>query len=194
MNINKDIKKQNKSIKRFLLLMVFIFFMLIAVVIFTKSYTNIILTILVFLELLILSSIVYTIDYFTLEFRSEGYKLVVKQGLFGEKINISGDKVVLVYVEEKEKEFNIVMISSAKIRSKLCKKVDKEFLINNGYISSIYINIVKKNKEEGYYYLNINKGGLKKYKLLNSIYKTCVYAEYGDKAISKIKHSREGIN
>lgn len=193
MNINKAIKKQGKSVNRFLLLMSFIFFILIFIFFFTHSYQTFFLTYLIVIEIIILSAIFITINFYRLFYTQHGYKIVIKQGIFGERINISGDKVVFVGIEEKEKDFQILLISNVKIRSNKAKKVDEEFLIKHGYISSYYLDIARKGNGESYYYIILNKGGLKKYPLINDIYKSCVYAEYSDEAIRKIKEYREGI-
>jgi len=193
MNINKAIKKQGKSINRFLLLMGFIFFILIFTYFFTHSYGTFFLTYLIIIEAIILAAIFITINYYMLSYDVHGYKIMIKQGLIGERINISGDKVVFIGIEEREKDFQIILISTVKIRSKKSKKIDKEFLIKYGYISSYYLDILKKGNEDSYYYIILNKGGLKKYPLINSMYKACVYAEYSDEAIKKIKEFRDGI-
>lgn len=193
MNINKAIKKQDKSINRFLLLMGFIFFILTAVLLITHTYQTFFLTFLIIIGAVMLTAIFIILNYYKLSYNINGYKMIIKQGIFNEKINISGDKVVFVGIEEGEKDFQILLISKAKIRSKRAKKIDKEFLIKHGYISSYYLDIVRKGNEDSYYYLIINKGGFKKYLLMNSIFKACVYAEYSEEAIKKIKECREGI-
>jgi hypothetical protein len=193
MNINKAIKKQGKSVNRFLLLMSFIFFILIFACLFTHSYQTFLLTYLTIIEIVILSAIFITINYYKLSYTLNGYKILIRQGIFGERINISGDKVILIGIEEREKDFQILLISSVKIRNKKAKKVDQEFLKNHGYISAYYLDIIKRGRGDSYYYIILNKGGLKKYPLLNVMYKACVYAEYSDEAINKIKEYREGI-
>ena len=50
--------------------------------------------------------------------------------------------------------------------------------------------IKEKNPDKKYYFQVIKRGGLKKYLLLDSIYRNCVKAVYTDESIQNIKIAR----
>lgn len=187
MDINKAIKKQKKYYKSFILSMCLIFLSLpIIMFIYGKADTFFIVYLLG-IEILILVSIFKKIDNETLKFEDNKYNLNIKTGILRKNINIICDKVVMIHTEDKGKDFQIILITSSKSRNKRIKKVDYNFLKEHSYVSHHYLNIKKQDPEKEYYYLIIKNGGYNKYKLLDIIYKTCVYAYFTDESIEKIK-------
>lgn len=197
MNIDKAIRKRKKSYKRFMLSMCFIFFMLPAILIFLKKFYIFYIVYLIIIELLILLAICIKINKESLTFQYDEYKLKINLGLAGKKINIAGDKIVLVHVENfiikntREKDFKIILLSKSKFRSDRMLPVSINFLKNHPYVACEYNRIKIMNPESEYYYTIIKRGGINKYPLLDLIYKNCVYAEFTEEAVEKIKFYRE---
>lgn len=189
MNINKAIRKQKKSFKRFWLSMSFIFLLLPISVVITNKYSFFIIIYLVVIEFLIVLSILVHIHRETLKYEYRN-KLKIQNGLWGGKYNIICDKVMFVHTMNNKKDMKIVLILKSRMRNENIKMIDSKFLqkytLEKGYnIGSRVDNLQKK-----YYYLIINKGGYCKYELLNFIYRYCVKAYFTDEAIEKIKEYR----
>lgn len=189
MDINKAIRKQKKSFKRFWLSMSFIFWLLPILVIITQKYSFFIIAYLVVIEFLIVISILVHIHVETLNFQYNN-KLKIQNGLWGGKYTIICDKVMFVHTINHKKDMKIVMILKSRTRNRNIKTIDSKFLqkytLKNGYNISHKI----ENLQKKYYYLIINKGGYYKYELLNLIYRYCVKAYFTDEAIEKIKEYR----
>lgn len=190
MDINKAIRKQNKSYKRFMLSMCFIFFILPFALLIANKFDVFFLTYLAIIELLILTTIVITINAGYLKYDYDNYKIKIKQGLFKVEFNLVCNKVVLVHTEGDGTQFNIILLTTSRFRNKKIKLIDQEFLKNNSYVAHHYYKLKKQHPEEEYYYFIITKGGFIKYKLLDTIYKSCVSAVYTEEAIEKIKEFR----
>ncbi|MFA9397704.1 MAG: hypothetical protein ACERKV_05485 [Clostridiaceae bacterium] len=190
MNYNKAMKKQNKSYRRYMLFLSFISLLLPFVLIIFKIYNSFFILYLVVIEIIIVITLILFTNINRLSLSKNNNKIRITQGIFGEKYYISADKVVLVHVENGE-EINIVLVCTSRFRNKKIKKVDNDFLKRHGYISHMYTMIKSNNPEENYYYLIIKNGGLKKYKVLDMIYTSCVYAKYTEEAIDKIKVYRD---
>ncbi|AKA71055.1 hypothetical protein [Clostridium scatologenes] len=197
MNIDKAIRKRKKSYKRFMLSMCFIFFILPSILIFLKKFYIFYIIYLVVIELLILLAICIKINKESLTFQYEEYKLKISLGLTGKKVNIAGDKIVLVHVENvvlkdtREKDFKIILLSKSKFRSDRMLPVSINFLKNHPYVACEYNRIKIMHPENEYYYTIVKRGGINKYPLLDLIYKNCVYAEFTEETVEKIKFYRE---
>lgn len=190
MNINKAIRKQEKSNKRFLLTLCFIFFVL-PLILFLSGRFNIFLFIYLFvIELLILIAIVININNNYLKYSVENYKLKIKLKKFGESINILCDKVAMVFAEGKNSNMEIIIITTSKFRNKNIKPIDENLLKKYPYLAHKYYIIKKHHPENNYFYIIINKGGYNKYRLLDLIYKNCITAYYSEEAIERIKEYR----
>lgn len=190
MDINKAIRKQNKSYKRFMLSMCFIFFILPFALLIANRFDLFFLAYLAIIELLILITIIITINAGYLKYDYDNYKLKVKQGLFKVEYNIVCSKVVLVHTEGSGAQFNIILLTTSRFRNKKIKPIDQDFLKNNSYVAHNYYKLKKQHPEEEYYYINITKGGFIKFRLLDTIYKSCVSSIYTEDAIEKIKEYR----
>ncbi|MDF2884292.1 MAG: hypothetical protein K0R54_4859 [Clostridiaceae bacterium] len=193
MNINKAIRKQKKSYKRFMLSMCFIFLLLPVFLFLFKSFKIFYIVYLIIIETLILTAMLIRSNNETLKFEYNNYRLKINQGRIRQELNIVCEKVVYVHTEKIDngEDFNIYLICSSKFRSKRLFPISLNFLKDHPYISYYYSKIKKQYPEKQYYYTAIKRGGLIKYILLDVIYKSCVYAEYSEDAIEKIKRYRE---
>ncbi len=199
MNIDKAIRKQKKSYKRFMLSMCFIFFALPAILIIYKKFYIFYIIYLIIIELLTLLAIFIRINKESLDFRYDEYKLRIDLGLTHKRINIVCDKVVLVHVEDiisedsarKITDFKIILLSTSRFRSERMLPISMNFLKNHSYVAYEYDRIKNLNPEYDYYYTIIKRGSLNKYPLLDLIYKSCVNAEFTSESVEKIKFYRE---
>lgn len=187
MNINKAIRKQKKSYKRFLLFNCFIFLLLPLILYFSKQITIFYISYLGIIEILILLAILVSINNYNLQFKYDGVTLKIRYGIAG-KLNIICDKVVFVHVE---KNNNIILLTTSNFKNKKLNPVSLKFLQSHSYVSYHYNRIKTQQLEEDYYYLIIKSGGLFRYSLLDTIYKSCVYGLFSDEAVKKIKKYRE---
>lgn len=192
MNINKAIIKQKKSYKRFLLIMGFIFFALPIALVITKETNVFYIVYLALIETLIIIAIIRKINNENLKIFDECYKIKVVSGIKKESLTIICNKVALVHVEEKD--FSVVIIATAKFRNKKVFPISEKFLKNHGYIAHYYNKMKILNPEKDYFYVIIKRGKYLKYKLLDIIYKNCVYAYFTDETIEKIKEYRNEVN
>ncbi|MDW8800648.1 hypothetical protein P8V03_05695 [Clostridium sp. A1-XYC3] len=197
MNIDKAIRKQKKSYKRFLLSMGFIFFVLPAALIFYKKIHIFYILYLMVLELLIILALFISINNEMLRFNYDGYRLKLILGLGKKRLNLTANNIVLVHVENidvqenAEEDFRIILLSTSKFRSNRMIPVNLVFLRNHPYVAYCYNRIKTLHPNDQYYFTIIKKGGIKKYPLLDTIYKTCVYAYFTEDTIEKIKFYRE---
>lgn len=197
MNIDKAIRKQKKSYKRFLLSMCFIFFILPAVLVLSKKFYIFYIAYLVVVEILIFLAIIIRINNETLKFSYDGYRLKLQLGLNGSKINILCDKIALVHVEdyisgEQENiDFKVILISRSRFRSDRMIPISEDFFNKHPFAAHEYRKIKVIHPEDDFYFTIVRRGGLNKYPLLDTIYKSCVYANFTQEAIERIKYYRE---
>lgn len=197
MNIDKAIRKQKKSYKRFLLSMCFIFFALPPILIISQKVYVFYIAYLAVIEVLILMSIFIRISNESLSFKNDGYRLKLSVGIKNKKINITTEKVFLVHAENVVSangeviDFKILLITGSKFRSDRMIPININFLKKHSYIAHHYNKIKIAHPEDDYYYTIIRRGGMNKYPLLDIIYKSCVYAHFTEEAIEKIKFYRE---
>lgn len=191
MDINKAIRKQEKSNKRFLFFLGFVFFALPLVLILSKSLKVFFLIYLLIIEFLILGAILTSINNNFLKYSVEGYKLKLKFRRFGEEFNIICDKVALVHSEGEGAEMSIILLMTSRFRNKRINEVDELFLRKYAYLSHHYYRIKKINPEINYFYLVITKGYYHKYRMLDLIYRNCVKAYYTEETVEKIKEYRK---
>lgn len=191
MDINKAIRKQEKSHKRFLFFLGFIFFALPLLLAILRRFQLFFLLYLLIIELLILATIFVSINYNFLKYSVDGYKLKLKFRRFGEEYNILCDKVALVHVEGKGPEMSIVLLTTSRFRNKRINEVDEVFLGKYAYLSHHYYRIKKMNAELDYFYIIITKGYYHKYRMLDLIYRNCVKAYYTEETVEKIKEYRK---
>jgi len=193
MKIEKALKKEQKSIKRFYILMFLLFVTLPLVFLISQVKSLFIMIYLYSLEILIIISCISKANYHNLKFTAKNNKLKFKSGLFGKEAILLCDKVVLVHTNKVGEDLNIVLVSTSKFRNNYLKPITKIFMKKYPEASNSYIKIKKNNPEEIYYFQVIKRGALKKYILLDEIFKNCVKAQYTASAIENIKIARGQI-
>ncbi|MGL4730715.1 MAG: hypothetical protein ACRCW0_03930 [Clostridium sp.] len=189
MDVDKVLKKQRKSYKRFVLSMGFIFILLPAVLIYTKVFSTFFIIYLIIVELLIFQVILIRYNEEHLAFKQVGNKILVEVGVLKRKYMLTRDKVAIVHVIKSSKNFDIVIITKSRFRNKRLKHADFRFLEKQPEICKYY-NRVRLESDDPYFYFVVKKGGVKKYLLLDFLYKTCVGAAFTDDAVEKIKEYR----
>lgn len=189
MDVNKAIRKQNRSYKRFMLIMCFIFFMLPLVLYLSDVHNLFLITYLALIEILIILALLFRRDSVAINYSCVNGQFKFSQGLIKKNFNINCEKVVFVHAEKNEERdgIDIIILTNSRFRNKNMKMVDQEFLKSKAYVSHEYKRIKLASLEEQYYYVVISKGGWIKYKILMELYKNCVRAKYSDEAIEAIK-------
>lgn len=190
MDIFKAIKREKKLLKRFYILMITLGITLFIIVFLTDLTSFFYLSYLSFIEFLIFVAIINKISYHKLTYSYNNNKLRFNVGLFSKECVILCDKVVLVHTEKMEDEMEIIIVTSVNFRNRSLKPVMKSALKRYPAIREEYLKLKKKQPEKIFYYQVVKKGGLKKYLLLDSIYKNCVKAIYTDESIQNIKIAR----
>lgn len=200
MNINKAIRKQQKSYKRFMLIMCFIFFIIPAILIYTKKLSLFYIAYASIIQFLIIISMLVKKHNEHIKFKIvENYRLYIELGLFKKKVNILCDKIEIVHAEsfkrksDGKEDFQIIIITSSKFKSEYIVPVNSKLFKLHPFIAHRY----KKRKmlcpEKSYFFTVIKKGKLYKYVLLDMIYRRCVNAEFTYEAIDRIKEYRESL-
>ena len=142
------------------------------------------------IEFLIVISVIIRLNHYRVIYRCSNNKLVFKTGIFTKQNLIICDKVALVHTNKSDYDLEIVMITSFKFKNRALRQVDKNFLKRYSKIEKEYNYITKLNPDKEYYFQVIRRGGLKKYLLLDLIYKNCVKAIYTEESIQNIKIAR----
>jgi len=195
MNINKAIRKQKKTYKRFVLSMCFIFVLLPIILMGSKIINAFFVIYLVCIEIMIFIVVILRFNEEYIDFKLDGYKISIWCGITKVKFIIICKKVALVHVEGHGRDSAIVVITKSRFRNKKIYPVDIDFLKKYPYVAQMYKKIKILMPEENYFYFIINHGGFKKYILLDDLYKSCVDSVFSDDAIEQIKEYREyGIN
>lgn len=189
MNINKAIRKQNKTFNRFVLSMSFIFLALPIILYFTKIFSTFFIAYLTTIEILIVIVLVARWDKETLKFDYNN-KLIIQNGAFRDRYTIPWDRVEVVQTINEGKDLEIVLILKSRLRNKKIKKIDTKFLKKHPWAEKYYNNLISLKENREYYYVIINKGGYLKYELLDLIYRYCVKAHFTEEAIRRIKEYR----
>lgn len=190
MNIYKALKKEKKSIKRFYIIMLILFISLPLAVYLTGLTSFFYLSYLAFIEFLIFVAVINKVNYTTIKYSCSNNRLKYKSGIFSKNNLILCDKVALVHTSKIEQDMEIIIVTSIKFRNKGLKLVTEGFLKRYKTIENEYLKLKKLNPDTIFYYQIIRRGGLKKYLLLDLIYKNCVKAVYTEEGIQNIKIAR----
>ena len=190
MNIYKALKREKKYLKRFYIVMIILEIIMPLAVYLTGLTTFFYISYLLFMELLIAVAIINKANYTRLKFLCSNNRLKFKSGLFSKENLIFCDKVRLVHTEKMEENMEIILLTSVNFKNKGLKLIGKNFLKKYFLISHEYLKIKEANPQTLYYYQIIKRGGLKKYMLLDTIYRNCVKAEYTEEGIQNIKIAR----
>lgn len=190
MDIYKAIKREKKHLKIFLITMVIIALILPAILMITGRINIFYISYIIFIYLLIVISIIVKMNSYKVEYRYMTNKLVFKTGIFAKEYLIICDKVSLVHTNKSDYDLEIVLITNVVFKNPGLRPVDKNFLKRYPQIVEHYDAIKQLNSTKDYYFQVIRRGGLRKYLLLDSIYKNCVKAIYTDESIQNIKIAR----
>ncbi|HCW54304.1 MAG TPA: hypothetical protein DG753_11330 [Clostridium sp.] len=192
MDIYTAVKKERKSLKIFFISMIIIALILPIAVIITNLTTFFYLAYLGVIEFLIVISMIIRLNYYKVEFKCINNKLMFKTGILTKQYLIICDKVVLVHTNKSDYDLEIIIITTVNFRNKSLRKVDDNFLRRYPQIKSNldYLNRVNGEEDRKYYFQIVRRGGLKKYLLLDCIYKNCVKAIYTEQSIQNIKIAR----
>lgn len=190
MDIYKALKYEKKHLKRFYIVMIILEIIMPLAVYLTDLTTLFYISYLLFMELLIAITIINKINYTRLKFFYSNNRLKFRSGLFSKDSLIICDKVLLVHTENMEENMEIILITSVNFKNKGLKLIGKGFLKRYYSISNEYLKIKEANPQNLYYCQIIKRGGLKKYMLLDTIYRNCVKAGYTEECIQNIKIAR----
>lgn len=192
MDIYTAVKKEKKSFKLFFISMIIIALILPIAVIITNLTTFFYLTYLGVIEFLIVISMIIKLNYYKVEFKCLNNKLTFKTGILTKRYLIICDKVVLVHTVKSDYDLEIIMVTTVNFKNKSLRKVDDNFLRRYPSIKTNldYIKKISGDDDRKYYFQVIRRGGLKKYLLLDCIYKNCVKAIYTEQSIQNIKIAR----
>lgn len=190
MDIDKVLKKQKKSYKRFMLSMGFIFIVLPTVLFITRQINIFFIIYLGIVEGLIFVSVVirYNEEYLKFEVYEDKMVIAILGGRIKYKIHCN--KVVIIHTIPQEKYFDILIITKSKFRNKRLRIVTNKVLDRFPDIGKHYTK-VKMPNDGDYYYFVVKRGGIKKYMLLDLIFKYCVSAVFTENSITHIKEYRK---
>lgn len=191
MYIDKAIKKQEKSFHLFIFFMILIALGLPTISMFFTDYFNkITILLLILIEVVIVVCIVFLINEMTLKYEYYKGRFKVKTSLFQGYKSIFCEKVVLVHAIGNIDNITLLIIYMGKPKSKLFEEVDTGLFDKYPLISELYKKVKKQYPDYEFCYATITHGGIKKFKLLDEIYKKCIDALYTDEAIDNIKIAR----
>lgn len=190
MNIYKAIKKEKLHFKIFLITMFVIFILLPLVLIITGLDTAFYISYVIFIDFLIVISIIVKLNSYRVEYKCLNNRLMFKTGILAKDYLIICDKVALVHTSKSDFDLEIVLITSIVFKNRALRPIDNNFLNRYPQIAEEYNEIKQQNPKRDYCFQIIKRGGLKKYLLLDAIYKNCVKAIYTDESIQNIKIAR----
>ncbi|WP_435788135.1 hypothetical protein [Clostridium sp.] len=191
MNINKAIRKQRKTYKRFVLSMCFIFVLLPLILKISKIINIFLVMYLICIEIMITLVLLLRFNEEFMEFKLDGYKISIWCGIAKMKFIIICNKVAVVHTMNRGVDLQIIIITKSRFRNKRISPIDIKFLQKYPCAAQMYNKIKVLDPEQEYFYITISNGGFRKYNLLDNIYKSCVGALFSDDAIEKIKEYRE---
>jgi len=190
MDIYKAIKKEKSNLKIFLISMVIISISLPIILEITRLTTIFYVSYLILIESLIVITIIIKMNAYKIEYRYLNNRLLFKAGILANEYLIICDKVVLVHTNKSDYDLEIVLITSIIFKNRGLRQVDQNFLKRHPQIAEEYNVIKQQNQKRDYYFQIVKRGGLKKYLLLDLIYRNCVKAIYTDESIQNIKIAR----
>lgn len=190
MDIDKVLKKQRKSYRRFMLSMGFVFLLLPIVMLIAKQFNIFFIGYLCVVEGLILISVLIKYNEEYLKFAVNESKICI--AILGGRIKykISYNKVAVIHTIPQERYFDILIIAKSKFRNKKMRVVTQKVLEKFPGVERHYVK-VKMPTDGDYYYFVIRRGGIKKYILLDLLFKYCVGAIFTENSIEYIKEYRK---
>lgn len=194
MNINKALKKESKSKNQLFTVMILLFITLPLTAYLSGIQSLFLLIYLGFIELLIILIIIIKLNYHGLKFVCNNNRLKIKSGLFIKESLILCDKVALVHTSKEKDELEIIIVTAVNFKNRGLKPITQGFIKKYSEGAEEYLKIKKLTPEHVFYFQVVRKGALKKYELLDAIYKNCVRATYTSSAIENIKIARGQID
>lgn len=194
MNINKAIRKQNKSYIRFMLTMSFIFILLPEALFLSNKWKHMVFLIFLFIIEILIIILMLTVSNSRLSYTVLEKNLKVKSGIYPKTININFERVLAVHTKNINENLEIILITSSNLRSKYVKRIDDNFLRLYPDLYDECNRLIKSDGQNEFYYFTISSGGYNKYKLLDELYKTCLRAYFTDETIERIKEYRKWNN
>ncbi len=149
MDLNKGLRNQKRSYKRFVMIMSFIFILLPLILYLYNKINNIFyISYLIVIEVLIIIAIIIRTDREKLEFKYSNNRLRIVLGILNKKLNIVCDKVALVHIEKFNniydvEDFSIIILTTSKFRNKRIIKVNEKFLKLHNYAAKFYYKLKK---------------------------------------------------
>jgi len=138
MNINKAIRKQKKTYKRFMLSMCFIFVILPIILRASRLINMFFIVYLVCIEMMIFFVLLFRVNEEYIEFKVEGYKISIWCGITKVKFIIICKKVALVHAQGQGKELGIIIITKSRFRNKKIYPIDINFSMKYPYVDQMY--------------------------------------------------------
>lgn len=191
MDIYKALKREKNIHKMFYGFMMMMSLVLPIIVYLLGLNNSFFLIYLLVLEVLIFMAMIEKTNNIKLDYSCNNNKLRFRGGLLSKDSVIFCDKVLLVHTEKMDEEMEIVIVTSVNFRNRGLKPITKSFYKRYPSMVDYYVKVKENNPEEGQLYFQvIKRGGLKKYMLLDIIYRNCVKAVYTADSIQNIKISR----
>ena len=190
MDIYTAIKKEKSHLKIFLIAMVIIASILPIILTITGLTTMFYVSYVIFIEFLIVMAIIIKMNAYKVEYRCLSNRLMFKTGIFAKEHLIICDKVVLVHTNKSDYDLEIILITSIIFKNRSLRLIDKSFFKRYPQVAKEYETIKQQNPKRDYYFQVVKRGGLKKYLLLDVVYRNCVKAIYTDESIQYIKIAR----
>lgn len=190
MDIYRAVKREKSHLKIFLVSMIVIAIILPTTLFVTGMTSIFYIGYVSFIEFLIVISIIIKLNGYKVEYKCISNRLMYKTGIFTKENLVICDRVVLVHTNKSDYDLEIVLITNVVFKNKVLRPVDDKFLKRYPQIVKDFDVIKKINHQNKYYFQIIKRGGLKKYLLLDSIYRNCVKAIYTDESIQNIKIAR----
>lgn len=193
MNINKALKKENKSKKRLFIVMILLSMILPLTTYLSGIKSLFVWSYLVFIEVLIILILLMKLNHHSLKFICNNNKLRLKSGLFMKESFMLCDKVMIVHTNKEKDELEIIIVTVVNFKNKGLKPITQDFMKKYPEATEEYLRIKKLMPEHIFYFQVVRRGALRKYELLDTIYKNCVRATYTSSAIENIKKARGQI-
>ncbi len=145
---------------------------------------------LLLIEILIFISIIRKVNDYTLNFICANNKLKFRDGLFSSYTYIQCDRIAIVHTNKNNEDMEIIVVTRGKVKNQKMKLINKEFMKKYEEAAVEYRRLKRINPDVAFYFKVIEYGELKKYILLDNIYRNCVNATYTASAIDSIKIAR----
>lgn len=190
MKIDEAIKREKVLFKIFIISMIIIGIALPMALLITRIFNLVYIVFLLIIEFLIVIAILNKINMYRLSFKYNNNKLIFAAGLSSSSSLLLCDKVEIVHTNKYDYDIEIIIVTSFKAKNKYLRPINEKFLKRYPVVRKQYEKLLLNNNGRKYYFQIIRRGGLKKYLLLDLIYRCCVRAVYTDKSIQSIKIAR----